>query len=184
MSIKSGLRALAVGAVLVCGAVRAEAATWDVPLYGLFYIEGERTDPISVAFHLHSDFPLDPLRAYITDVQFTAVKSASDLYNSGVSGTLLTTQQPGGIVETDSSSTVTITPDLSYIRTSMITSCLSARLVCGVGQLSITLPDNLTLVSAVPVPGSIAGVGFPALVALGGFVLARRRKSGAPALAA
>jgi LPXTG-motif cell wall-anchored protein len=49
----------------------------------------------------------------------------------------------------------------------------------GGGDLDLDDVRFLITIASVPVPGPVAGAGLPALLGLGGFVWARRRKAAA-----
>ncbi len=72
----------------------------------------------------------------------------------------------------------------TFIRTAVVDSS-SALVFANLGGDNVgSLLDDVTVSASVitnPVPGPIAGAGLPALIALGGFVWARRRKAAAAA---
>ena len=207
MNIQMGLRAVALGVALVCGAPCVQAAVYSSGTYQLQRDNGGDFQDVGLSVGLTFIVPTVPagtLWQYYAqgNVTWTSGIEAhvwwaaypTNLYEGSEHTSLLQAWNSNGYAATPcryifSCHAGLISPTIDST-TPILTLGQTFGRVDWIGGSSnfsvaynVALPDGYSLVAA-PVPGPIAGSGLPALLALGGFVWARRRRAAVPAAAA
>jgi hypothetical protein len=197
MSIKTGLRALAVGAAMVCGVVSAEAATWQLPILGgsgSFTIEGDITDTTMLTFELFTYY----WPAIITRPNdYYALNTNINLYVPGTQESVALLGPPTSYfyrgtcnvfpceptyydaISSYSKADITVTSEFNIINY-FYQSAGVPSVYFGGGTLLLTLPDGLApsigtvYPTTTPLPGALPL--FASVLGIGGWLGLRRKR--------